>query len=198
MSWFKVGKVGLPVLLMMTLILAPEAAPASLVGDQVTAILKDLSNSADIINGTATVLDPGGPEFSVNYGAFSHWTLDLLDNGFVLASTCSDPDNACKFPSGIALSLSSLDFSPPSSLLGLATSSGDPFIIAGSPVVTPSSIIINFQAFEVGTRSDIEAEFDATFATGPRSAAVPHPAAIVLVLVGGLGLGALALRRARH
>lgn len=194
MSWFGVGKVGLQMLLMAALVLAPGAAPALLVGDQVTAVLKDLDTSTNIISGTATVVDPGTPEFSGSFG-FSDWTLDILDNGFVLAARCSSPDPDCAFASGVALSLSDLDFSPPSSLLGLASSSGD-LTIDGSPLVTPSSITINFQGFLIATGGEFATLFEATFATEPRPA-VPHPAAILLVLVGGLGLGALALRRAR-
>jgi hypothetical protein len=196
MSWFGVGKVGLHMLLMVALVLAPGAASALLLGDQVTAVLTDLDSSTDIINGTAIVVNPA-VEFSTSVGS-SDWTLDILDNGFVLEINCSDP-GPCNSPSGVMLSLSSLDFSPPSSLLALAPSSASGVLaIAGSPSVTPSSITINFQPFDLDTcfGCAFGGRFEATFATEPL-AAVPHPAAILLVLVGGLGLGALAFRRAR-
>lgn len=196
MSWFGVAKIGIQMLLMVALVFAPGAASALLLGDQVTAVLTDVASSTDIINGTATVVNPG-VEFSNSFG-FSDWTLDILDNGFVLEVNCSDP-GPCNFPDGVTLSLSDLDFSPPSSLLGLATSSAfEVLAIDGSPSVTASSITINFQAFELDTCPDCAfgGRFEATFATEPL-AAVPHPAAILLVLVGGLGLAVLAFRRAR-
>jgi hypothetical protein len=133
----------------------------------------------------------------------------MLDNGFVLGASCADTGGGidCSYPSGLRLVISSLDFTPPADLTGLATSSGQLTMAGGSPLITPSSITINFQSFAINSNtSDVVGGepastapmFQGTFETTPRvSAGVPLPATLVL-LAGGLGLSALAVARRKR
>ena len=183
------------VLLLAVVIATPCVARAGLIGDTVSATLTDLDTSTNIFSGSAVV--GAGVEFSgtISSPEQSTWTLDVQDNGFVLDGTCPAGGVGCDFFSGIRLILSGLNFSPPASLLGLASSSGS-LVPDGTPVVTASSIQITFQDFSLGTGAEpTTADFQATFTTQPLSS-VPEPGTIVLVLVGAAGVGLLGLRRA--
>jgi len=189
--------------LVLGLVLMPCVASAGLTGDSVTATLTEANGPSTIFTDPATVLDPGGPEFSGIFDNLvddrSRFDLDLLDNGFQLSVTCIDP--LCSiFENTFTLTLSNLDFTPPANLVGLFNPSGD-LTISGSPVITPSSIIITFKPFTLGSQGADEEPvvlYAASFLTEPRATGptVPLPATLLL-LSAGLGLGALALRRPR-
>jgi len=188
---------------LVAMLLMPCDARAGLIGDNVTATLTDLTPpTANAFSATAMVVDPG-VEFSGNFPVSgpiqSHWTLDILDNGFRLEGACF-ANLDCNFTSGLRLTLSSLNFSPPAVLTGLtgfSTGGAADLMLNGSPQVTASSIIINFQAFQL-TTSTPEAP-DTTFAAASFTTvpvvATAEPATVFLVVLGALGLGILGLRR---
>ena len=184
----------------------PCDARAGLIGDTVTATLTDLNPpTANAFSATAMVVDPG-VEFSGNFPVSgpiqSHWTLDILDNGFRLEGACF-ANFDCNFVSGIRLSITGLNFSPPAVLTGLtgfSTGGAADLLLDGSPQVTASSIIINFQAFTLTTSFPETPDTTfaaASFTTGP-VVATPEPVTVFLVVLGALGLGILGLRRLRN
>jgi hypothetical protein len=193
-------------LLLAAAVVAPGTAQALLLGDNVTATLVELTGPTTIFTGTATVVEPDptppGAEFTGTFAGLgfdpdSNWTLDLLDGGFTLTGTCTF-FSGCDI-GGLRLTLSGLDFTPPGALVGLLGSTGL-LPVSGTPAITPSSVVIEFGAFGLGTGEPfpqpITKSFSASFNVAPQST-VPIPGTLVLVLVGGLGLGAVALRRAR-
>jgi hypothetical protein len=200
----RVVRISAVLLLLAAAVLASGTAQALVLGDNVTATLQELTVPTTIFTGTRTVVEPDptppGGEFTGTFDPpfdpASNWTLDLLDDGFVLTGDCPDVAG-CNFD-GLRLTLSGLDFTPPGALVGLLGSTGL-LPVSGTPVITPSSVVIEFAAFGLGTgetSQPLTKSFSASFDVGPLST-VPLPDALVLVLVGGLGLGAVALRRAR-
>jgi hypothetical protein len=199
----RVVRISAVLLLLAVAVVAPGTAQALLLGDNVTATLQELTVPTTIFTGTRTVVEPDPPPGGEFTGTFdppfdpaSNWTLDLLDTSFTLTGDC--PDIAgCNF-AGLRLTLSGLDFTPPGALVGLLGSTGA-LPVDGTPVVTPSSVVIEFAAFELGT-GDVDPtptkSFSASFDVQPQST-VPIPGTLVLVVAGGLGLGAVALRRGR-
>ena len=162
-----------------------------------SASFEELDTNSLIFSGTGVAVGPG-VEFS---GIFVHfisvsstWTLDVLDLGFTLTGTCSNTVVGCDFPSGAQLVLSDLVFAPPAALVGLLGISGDLSDVASPPVVT-SSVVITFDAFTLGTGPfPATQSYSARFDLEPLST-VPVPAALLLVLAGGIGLGLLARAR---
>ena len=184
----------------VAMLLLPCGAHAGLV--EVPATLTDQATLLNAFSATKTV-GAGGPEFTGSFpaqpgeSAQSNWSLDVSDTGFALSATCDDVVTlGCDFPQGMTLSLSNLVFSPPASLIGLTGTLGN-LPLDGSPQVNPSSVIINFQSFMVGSGGSDVATFARTFQTEPVTE-VPEPGTGFLVLLGGLGLSILGLRRARH
>ena len=178
--------------------LAPAPAQAGLV--EATASFITLpAPGTQILGGTAPVT--GGVEFTGNFGV-AVWTLDLTATGVTLALDCSATNEGsldCDYPDGLRLSLTGLHFSPPATLVGLTVLTNDPFnelVVSGTPLVTASSVIIDFQAFGSGSGEPLTTVFEAEFQVEPL-AATPLPGALVLVAAGGLGAAALAIRRAR-
>jgi hypothetical protein len=201
----RVVRIPAVLLLLAAAVLAPGTAQALLLGDDVTATLEELTGPTTIFTGTATVVEPDpippGAEFTGTFDPpfdpASNWTLDLLDSSFTLTGTCTSVAG-CDF-GGLRLTLSGLDFTPPGALVGLLGSTGL-LPVSGTPAITPSSVVIEFGAFGLGTGEPfpqpLTKSFSATFNVAPQST-VPIPGTLVLVVVGGLGLGAVALRRAR-
>jgi hypothetical protein len=201
----RVVRIPAVLLLLAAAVLAPGTVQALLLGDDVTATLEELTGPTTIFTGTATVVEPDpippGAEFTgtfaLPFDPDSNWTLDLLDSSFTLTGTCTSPAG-CDF-GGLRLTLSDLDFTPPGALVGLLGSTGL-LPVSGTPAITPSAVVIEFGAFGLGTGEPfpqpLTQSFSATFNVAPQST-VPIPGTLVLVVVGGLGLGAVALRRAR-
>ena len=196
-----IRSVGL-ILIAVALALVPGIGSAALIGD-VTAVLTILPNppGPEIFNATATL--GAGPEFT-GTGAEASWSLDVTATGFVLTADCSDvTTDACQFD-GLRLSLSSLDFSPLAALVGLTDFGGEVVdqAVAGTPsvVVTASSVVIeltnsDFGTFFIGSGGPGTA-VEGTFVVQPL-AVVPSPGTLLVLSLGALGAGALALRRAR-
>ncbi len=197
-------------------VLAPGAAQAGLI--EATATLTALGNTSPITSniviftGTKTVT--GGVEFlgtiSPPGGGSAEWQLDLTATGFTIRTNCTGfddaPGNSCTYPNGLTLSLTNPSFSPLATLTGLtiltvSPDPEDPLLVAGSPQVTASSVIINFQAYDKPSgdpNQNRETVFAAEFQTQPVvTATTPMPGALVLVALGGLGMAALAIRRSR-
>ena len=198
----RVVRIPAVLLLLAAAVLAPGTAQALLLGDDVTATLQELTGPTTIFTGTATVVAPPPAEFTGTFPGLpfdpaSNWTLDLLDGGFTLTGTCTS-FAGCDI-GGLRLTLSDLEFTPPGALVGLFGATGT-LPVNGTPTVTPSSVVIEFGAFGLGTGEPfpqpLTKSFSASFNVEPQST-VPIPGTLVLVLVGGLGLGAVALRRAR-
>src|SRR5690242_20097908 len=116
-------------------VLAPCLAHAGLLGDTVSATLTDVDSGNDIFSGSKVV--GAGAEFSANFTTNfqSTWTLDLTDTGFTLTGTCSNDNLGCDFVSGLTLSISDLDFTPPADLTGLSGVTGItlPGLVVGTP-----------------------------------------------------------------
>ena len=183
-------------LLVGAMVIMPMVAQAGLIGDTVTATLQDTDAPATIFSGSAVVTDPGPPEFSGIFDSIS-WTLDILNNSFVLQAICLNSDNfGC--PSGaIKLTLSGLDFTPPANLVALSNINvTEPLLTAADPpVVAPSSVIVNFQAFTLGTGNPSTSSYSADFKTESKVVATPFPATLLLLMVGLPAVGILAVRR---
>jgi len=189
-------------LVAVALALVPGTGSAALIGD-VTAVLTILPNPPGpvIFNGTATL--GAGPEFTGN-GADAAWSLDFTATGFVLTADCADvTPGDCTFD-GLRLSLSSLDFSPLAALVGLTGLGGEVVDDAtpGTPsvVVTASSVVIeltdsDFGFFFIGSGGPGIA-VQGTFVVQPL-AVVPLPATLLVLSLGALAAGALALRQTR-
>ena len=193
-------------------VLPPGAAQAGLI--EATATLTALGNTSPIttntviFTGTKTVV--GGVEFSGAItppgGGSAQWQLDLTATGFTISTDCTEfvaaIGNNCVYPNGLTLSLTNLSFSPLATLTGLTIltlNPDDPLLVAGTPQVTASSVIINFQAYDKPSGGDNgETVFAAEFQTEPVvTATTPMPGALVLITLGGLGVAALAIRRTR-
>jgi hypothetical protein len=189
-------------LVAVALALVPGIGSAALIGD-VTAVLTILPDppGPEIFNSTATL--GAGPEFTGN-GAQAAWSLDFTATGFVLTADCADVNtDDCAFD-GLRLSLSSLDFSPLAALVGVTGLAGtlvdEAFPGAPSVVVTASSVIIeltnsDFGFFFIGSGGP-ETALEGTFVVQP-VAVVPLPATLLVLSLGALATGALALRRTR-
>ena len=181
----------------IALMLAPSVGSAAVLVGDVTAVLTVLPTppGAEIFNGTVTV--GSGPQL-LGSALLADWFLEVTATGFVLAASCPDvPTNACDFTfdaEGLRLSLSSLDFSPAAALVGLTPVGGD-LIDQGATIdtlVTASSVVIDFKAFFVGSGATEDTMYEALF-----QAVVPHPGTALLLGLGALAAGALALRRTR-
>ena len=189
-------------LVAVALALVPSIGSAALIGD-VTAVLTVLPDppGPEIFNGTATL--GAGPEFT-GTGAEASWSLDFTATGFVLTADCADVNtDDCTFD-GLRLSLSSLNFSPLAALIGLTGLGGDVLdqAVSGTPsvVVTASSVVIeltdsDFGFFFIGSGGPGTA-LEATFVVQPL-AVVPLPATLLVLSLGALAAGALAVRRTR-
>ncbi len=195
-----IRSVGL-ILVAVTFALVPGTGSAALIGD-VTAVLTILPDppGPEIFNGTATV---GGPELTGN-GVDAAWSLALTATGFVLTADCADVTTQdCTFD-GLRLSLSSLDFSPLAALVGL-TGLGGTIVADATPgtpsvIVTASSVVLEFTDSEFGEffigSGGPEDVLQATFVVQPL-AAVPLPGTLLVLSLGVLAAGGLALRRTR-
>jgi len=183
-------------LLVGAMAIMPAVAQAGLIGDTVTATLQDTDAPATIFSGSAVVTDPGAPEFSGTFDSIS-WTLNILNNGFALQANClNQSDFGC--PSGaITLTLSGLDFTPPATLVALSNIIvTEPLLSAADPpVVAPSSVTINFQAFTLGTGNPTTSSYAADFETESRVVATPVPGTLLLLMVGLPAAGILAVWR---
>lgn len=185
------------------LIAVPSVGSAALIGD-VTAVLTILPDPPGpvIFNGTAAV--GAGVEFSGGTGVEATWSLDLTATGFVLSADCADVHtDDCQFD-GLRLSLSSLDFSPLAALVNITGLAGEVFeqAVLGTPsvVVTPSSVVIELTNPDIGFffigSGGVGVALEGTFVVQPL-AAVPLPATLLVLSLGALAAGAVALRRTR-
>jgi hypothetical protein len=183
-------------LLVVSLVLVPWVAQAGLIGDTVTASLRDNDAPFTIFNTSAIVTDPGAPEFSGTFQSIA-WTLDILNNGFSLHANCLS-GLGCN-SGALTLTISSLDFTPPGTLVGLSniTSSEPLTSAAGSPAVSPSSVTINFQAFSLntGANTSTSTSYAADFQVRPRVVSTPFPATLLLLVVALPAAGILAAWR---
>ena len=203
------------VLAVVALVFAPGTAQADLI--QATATFTALGNTPPITSDTTiftgTQAVSGAVEFSGTIGpAFptgpgATWHLDLTATGFTISTDCigfvGGFGQNCEYPNGLRLTLSGLTFSPAATLtdltvLTVSPDPADPLLVSGTPQVTASSVIIDFQAY---SKSSLfipeETVFAAEFQVQPVVVATPLPGALVLVAIGGLGAAALAIRRAR-
>jgi hypothetical protein len=182
-------------LLVVALVLVPWVAQAGLIGDTVTASLRDNDASFTIFNTSAIVTDPGAPEFSGTFQSIA-WTLDILNNGFALHANCLS-GLGCN-SGAITLTISSLDFTPPGTLVGLSNiTSTEPLkSAAGSPAVSPSSVTINFQSFSLNTGPfPSTTNYAADFQVQPRVVSTPFPATLLLLVVALPAVGIFAAWR---
>jgi hypothetical protein len=190
----------------LALLLTPVIAGAGLLADDSVSVLLT-AGTETIFSGT---VDPSaGIEVTVTPFRNSTWQLDLLDNGFSLTVECisdTPPASPCNYedPEGVTLELDDLDFTPAAALIGLtAIHDAELTPAAGSPVITPSKVTINFVAFDLATPGSTEnpdnssGSYVATFQTQQIGVGVPLPATIGL-LAAGLGLAALARHRPRR
>jgi len=194
--------------LAVAVVIAPGAASALLLGDSVTAILEDLTSpGGGTIFPTALVTNPrtvgAGNEFNaIQYtntdaNETSFWTLDITDTGFTLSGFCPG-FNGCDFD-GLRLTLDDLDFTPAGTVLSGIVQGATNTLPFDSESVTPgppSSLVITFEAFSLATGADASTkEFAATFTVRTPQSTVPVPGSLLLMLVGGIALGAFAIRR---
>jgi hypothetical protein len=182
-------------LLVVALVLVPWVAQAGLIGDTVTASLRDNDAAVTIFNTSAIVTDPGAPEFSGTFQSIA-WTLDILNNGFSLHANCLS-GLGCN-SGALTLTISSLDFTPPGTLVGLSNiTSTEPLkSAAGSPAVSPSSVTINFQSFSLNTGPfPSTTGYAADFQVQPRVVSTPFPATLLLLVVALPAAGILAAWR---
>lgn len=172
-------------------VLAPCLAHAGLLGDTVSATLTDVDSGNDIFSGSKVV--GAGAEFSANFTTNfqSTWTLDLTDTGFTLTGTCSNDNLGCDFVSGLTLSISDLDFTPPADLTGLSGVTGItlPGLVVGTPTITTSSVLIEFSEVDLATGGPQTQTYSATFVTEPLAVATPLPATVALLGIGALAIG---------
>jgi hypothetical protein len=163
---------------------APGAASALLLGDKIDVTLVTLPLPGSTILSGNDVEVVAGAEFSAipftDGSETSLWRLDISDTGFTLGFTCTSiPTVECTFD-------------------GLPDiSSTLPFDSASVTPGPPSSVVIDFQAFEVETSGEdpTTREFSATFTVRAPTAPVPVPGSFLLMLVGGLALGAFLVHR---
>ena len=204
---------------LVALVLAPVAAQADLI--QATGKLTALGNTAPITSNfiifSATETVTANVEFSGTIGTNhlggpgAHWELDLTATGFTLRTNCLNfggTGDECEYPNGLQLSLTGMIFSPPAALVDitvLSPSLEDFLLVSGTPGVTPSSLLINFQAFQKSSSGieepneeiELETVFEAQFVTREVVVATPLPGTLVLLALSGLGAAALAVYRAR-
>jgi hypothetical protein len=178
-------------LLVGAMVILPSVVQAGLIGDTVTATLTDTDVPHTIFTGSAVVTDPGAPEFSGTFNSIS-WTLDILDNGFVLRANC--PLDEC-LSGALSLAISDLDFTPPANLVALSNIiATDPLAgAANTPVITPSSVTVTFQSFSLATGP--ASSYAADFKTESRVVPTPFPATLLLLGAGLSAAGVLAAWR---
>jgi hypothetical protein len=184
-------------LLVGAMVFLPSVVQASLIGDTVTATLTDTDAPFTIFTASAVVTGSVTPEFSGSFNSID-WTLDILDNGFVLHADCST-FNGCD-SGAISLAISGLDFTPPADLVALSNIiATDPLLSAADPpVITPSSVTVTFQSFSLGTGGldpPKASSYAADFSVESRVVPTPFPATLLLLGAGLSATGILAAWR---